>query len=316
MAFKPIFSFRPFSFRPLPSIPGPLTFSQAYRRDERVSPLGPLQDLPGIWTGTGFNVIWRPNHTKGHHRHFLELNLTSETLHFEEIRGHIPNRGLLQDDIYMYGLTYRQEVADLNNEAGLHLEPGIWATVPQTQNPSEPATVVRMASVPHGTTVLAQGEACRIPGGPAFPQVDIRPFKIGHPEDRQTFVEMDLSQPSAFRSPPHDIRGVTQWMVDNPNAVLFRDRTGVEVAETMVLHVASTAQVPEVGGGVANTAFLKGAKDGPNAEAVQVDATFWIETVLGHDGRPGFHQLQYTQIVLLNFAGLSWPHVTVATLRK
>jgi hypothetical protein len=29
-----------------------------------------------------------------------------------------------------------------------------------------------------------------------------------------------------------------------------------------------------------------------------------------------FLQLQYTQTVLLNFLGLSWPHVSVATLRK
>jgi hypothetical protein len=27
-------------------------------------------------------------------------------------------------------------------------------------------------------------------------------------------------------------------------------------------------------------------------------------------------QLQYSQIVLLNFNGLSWPHVTVGTLHK
>jgi hypothetical protein len=34
------------------------------------------------------------------------------------------------------------------------------------------------------------------------------------------------------------------------------------------------------------------------------------------DGKPAFLQLQYTQTVLLNFNGLSWPHVSVATLRK
>jgi len=28
------------------------------------------------------------------------------------------------------------------------------------------------------------------------------------------------------------------------------------------------------------------------------------------------HLLQYTQTVLLNFNGLSWPHVSVATLEK
>lgn len=34
-----------------------------------------------------------------------------------------------------------------------------------------------------------------------------------------------------------------------------------------------------------------------------------------YDGQQ-FLQLQYTQTVLLNFADLSWPHVSIATLRK
>jgi hypothetical protein len=76
--------------------------------------------------------------------------------------------------------------------------------------------------------------------------------------------------------------------------------------------VSSTAGTI-VGGGVSNTAFLVGAKDGPNADAAHVVATFWLQTLAGHT-EP--RRLQYSQIVLLNFAGLSWPHITVATLTK
>ncbi len=50
--------------------------------------------------------------------------------------------------------------------AGLHIEPGIWAHVPPTTNPSEPPTVVRMASIPHGTVILAQGTTQFLNGGP------------------------------------------------------------------------------------------------------------------------------------------------------
>ena len=32
----------------------------------------PLQLLPGVWTGLGFNQIWRPHHRFGH---FLQLDL-------------------------------------------------------------------------------------------------------------------------------------------------------------------------------------------------------------------------------------------------
>jgi len=67
------------------------------------------------------------------------------------------------------------------------------------------------------------------------------------------------------------------------------------------------------GGGTANTAFLAGAADGPNADAAEVRATFWLETLQGNTSPT---QLQYIQIVLLNFNTISWPHVTVATLQK
>jgi hypothetical protein len=70
---------------------------------------------------------------------------------------------------------------------------------------------------------------------------------------------------------------------------------------------------PAPGGGTANTAFLKGGAAGPNADAASVHATFWLETLQGQSAPT---QLQYAQTVLLNFAGLSWPHITVATLRK
>jgi hypothetical protein len=75
---------------------------------------------------------------------------------------------------------------------------------------------------------------------------------------------------------------------------------------------------PIKGGGTANMAFLTAASNPPggNANAVEVDATFWIETVAGSGGNPDHLQLQYTQLVELNFNGLSWPHVTVATLQK
>jgi hypothetical protein len=72
-----------------------------------------------------------------------------------------------------------------------------------------------------------------------------------------------------------------------------------------------------LGGGLANTAFLQGsANEGPNALAALLRATFWIETVQDRDGGPDVEQLQYSQTVLLNFNGLSWPHINVATLRK
>jgi hypothetical protein len=255
--------------------------------------------------------------------HFLELNLTHETLQFDEIPGPIPNRGLLQRDITMFGLLYLQKVEDrividptTGKSAGLHIEPGIWATVEATQHPNIGPTVVRLASIPHGTTVLAQGTATSIPTRPDIQEISIVPFIIRNPAKLQPFDELDLSKKSTFRTLDAD-QHFTQAMLNNPNSVLLTDLDGKNVKNTVVLDVSSSASNPVPGGGAANTAFLEGSPDeGPNAKTALVRATFWIETIEGGTGAADIQQLQYTQTVLLNFNGLSWPHVTVATLQK
>ncbi|MDQ6835749.1 MAG: heme-binding protein [Actinomycetota bacterium] len=285
--------------------------------------LGPLAQLPGTWKGHGFNTIWRPHH--GGQDRFLELNLTSETLVFTKINGAIPNRGFLMPDINMFGLTYMQQIQETSGGAGLHIEPGIWAHVPPTSNPSEPSTVVRMASIPHGTVILAQGTFQSLQGGPPhIPDNNIIPFPIGTPpppnsqfaSGEQGFPELNLAIPTAFRvaSP-----GVTQQMVRNPNSVIQSALQASLQGKTMKSRTflqISTQHTPIQGGGTANTAFLADASPpGGNARAMEVDAIFWIETLSGPGGQEK-HQLQYTQLVQLDFNGLRWPHVTVTTLEK
>ncbi len=273
--------------------------------------LGPLAGLVGKWSGQGFNVIWRPNHTAGQDR-FLELNLTSEVLEFTAIPGNIPNRGLLQPDINMHGLTYLQQISDSNLHAGLHIEPGLWASIPATSDPHEPPTVARLASIPHGTTILAQGTAVTSAAAPSIPDITIKPFPIDKPNSRFDFPEQNLATPSNFRTSGAGLTGITQHMVDNPSTVLRAAIASQHIHSTTTLHVTTKdASIP--GGGTANTAFLHGAAHGPNADAAGVRATFWLETLQG-DTSPA--QLQYAQIVMLNFNGLSWPHVTIATLQR
>ncbi len=301
-----------FVFRPLPPIKDPVHFPFPIP-----NPLGPLAQLAGEWGGKGFNVIWRPNHTPPGQDHFLELNLTLDSINFTAISGAIPNRGLLQPDINMFGLTYLQQISDANLDAGLHIEPGIWAVAPVTTDPAEPATVVRMASIPHGTTILAQGTASTVAGPPVIPNINILPFFIGDPTATLLFPEQNLSTPTAFRSPPAQIAGITQTMVDNPNSVLQDAIAGQTILSTTTLQISTQPAAPvTAGGGTANTAFLAGAADGPNALSFSTSATFWIETVKGTHHHPDFLQLQYSQLVLLDFNGLSWPHITVGTLRK
>jgi hypothetical protein len=291
------------------------------------NPLGPLAELPGKWVGKGFNQIWRPFH--GASDRFLELNLTEETLEFSENVGAVPNRGLLQADIELAGIHYLQQVRDVLAGVGIHVEPGFWVTVPLTTNPAEPATVVRMGSIPHGTTVNAQGTATAGNGGPIIPPVSIRPFPIGSAPPPNTavafppFNEANLSIATPFRVPNPVPPSITQAMVNNPNSVLTAAIAGQTITHTTVLTINTKAPAtpppppaPNVGGGTDNIAFLQGGPAGPNADSAQMTATFWIERVAAGPHGPAFLQLQYTQTVMLNFNRLSWPHVSVATLRK
>jgi hypothetical protein len=291
-------------------------------------PLGALAGLLGTWKGHGFNAIWRPHHPADQQDRFLELNMTNETLVFTRINGPIPNRGLAMADINMFGLTYMQQISEASTGAGLHIEPGIWAAVPQTTDPSEPASVVRMASIPHGTVIQAQGVAQVLQGGPQnIPNNNILPFFFGNPAPAngdfnsvaQTFTELNLSQATQFRSVAP---GVTQAIVQNPNSVLQAalksSLQGTTMKSRTFLNVSTTNSILKAGGGTSNTAFLSSSTNpsGGNAKATQAQATFWIETIAGTGGQPDKHQLQYTQLVMLDFNGIHWPHVTVGTLVK
>jgi hypothetical protein len=296
----------------MPPTPPP-DFRAASPAQTRFNELGPLGQLPGTWSGHGFNLIARPDHQQGNDI-FLELNPTDEHLEFTAIGGAIPNRGSVQDDIEIFGIHYLQQISDSSNSGAIHIEPGIWLNIPATTAPQQGQTVARLATIPHGTAVLGQGKSFAVPGGPKIDPANTVPFKIGGqpppPGTPNRFPEYNLSQPNKFRTTPTPA-GVTQDLVTNPNSRLSADIANQKISETIVLNVSS---VPPQG----ITTFGPGAEDipflGPNATVGQFSAIFWIETV-EYDGRQ-FLQLQYTQTVLLNFADLSWPHVSVATLRK
>jgi hypothetical protein len=309
-----------------------------------IKALGPPPDLLGLlrpfvgspldgkdakrsWKGTGFNMIWRPNFDGefGTQDFFLQLQLTEEQLDFTEITGTgIANRSLFEKTVVLGGAAYTQSIKDSFDHSGQHFEPGVWANVPEIANPSEPATIVRMGSIPHGTTINLQGTAFEVPK-PSFETASITPFKIGSPDDGKTglvpFPEEDLTKDSPSRTDRIRVASLTPEQLKNPNLFLSEAIAKQNIVRTTVLQLSSVAPDerirtprPDVGGGTANIAFLEGTGDppsgGPNAVARTVTTTFWIEDI--DDGKL---QLQYTQRVLLNFNGLSWPHVTVATLR-
>ncbi len=213
----------------------------------------------------------------------------------------------------MTRLRYLQQVTDSNLNAGLHVEPGLWLNIPATTDPALLATIARLATIPHGTSIVAQGIANPPTAGPpAIPLASITPFSIGNPAALLQFPEQTLADQTNFRTSGQGLTGVTQEMVSNPNSVLTNALTGLTIASTVMLQAFSDDTTPILGGGVANTAFLQWGSDGPNAVAARVSSTFWLQTIQG-SAQPNL--LQYSQTVLLNFNGVNWPHVSVSTLR-
>jgi hypothetical protein len=319
------------------------------------SPLGPLAAFTGTWTGNGFNTIFRPNGAASRTKlpkpapHFvnagklphndptkpldndqdnlLQLNLTLETLAFSNSLDDIPNRALLdgQETARLKGVPYTQSIKDVITNSGIHFEPGIWLLVPETKVPKLGPTVVRMASIPHGTTILAQGTFETKKGPPTIPSVDITPFVIGDSTKRTRFRSQVAGDQNTFRLPQTLPPTITQRMLDDPNSLLRDAIAGQKIIETTSLRISTDKLKPElVGSGTRNIAFLEStegaAKEkGPNANASKMEATFWIETVeleLDNGKKTTFKQIQYSQIVLLDFDDQSWPHVSVATLTQ
>jgi hypothetical protein len=362
--------------------------------------LGPLAAFSGNWKGRGFNTIFRPDNTKTPTQfnppitsdNVLELNVTTESLSFSSSLGSIPNRGSGDEgDIFLNGVPYLQTINDVTTSpaTGIHFEPGMWLSVPATTSPTEPITVARMASIPHGTTIIAQGTMfAAVAGGPVLNPVDITPFTIGNPQNKIPFPSQTATNQNTPRI-PQDLtsfiaaKTITQAMLTDANEVLRAQVQHQKITETIVIFISTNPGAPmfggplpasatpttppppikpSIGGGTSNIAFLLGGGTPPappNAQTFQMDAAFWIETVeydvhvppmpfgtppvvlqpvptnpaiplqpsfvaaipivpgkgfAGGTVKVATTQIQYSQKVLLNFNGLSWPHVSVATL--
>lgn len=379
--------------------------------------LAPLGDLLGFtnpanrshgvkFAGVGFNTIFRPQSPLSVAKNpvtnpiavpgsdnILELNLTRETLSFAAPLGNVPNRGSggIQADIFLNAVPYTQSIEDITflPATGIHFEPGMWVAVPTTVTPPvNPLTYTRMASIPHGVTINAQGSSSgKILGAPTFPAVNINPFFINgsqNPPSSPFFPNQTAATPGTARIPQDltpfiSANKITQAMIDNPNSVLTNQLAGQTVTSFVALTVTTDSpgdhatpptpvhppapavpSVPGVAGGISEIGFLRGDNNvpepgAPNAHAFKMVATFWIETIaqtltiphyvpgsgpltMKGDQRPNglprvtftftpphaihspktitahYTQIQYSQVVFLNFQPLTWPHCSVATL--
>jgi hypothetical protein len=307
---------------------------------ENVATSAPLGDLMGfvnpvdptlgmVFAGTGFNTIFRPQSPKTPTKlpfpvpasdNILELNLTAETLSFAAPLGSVPNRGFGdQGDITLNAVPYVQSINDITSlpASGIHFEPGMWLAVPPTAEPPVTQTIyTRMASIPHGVTVNAQGISLgKKTGKPDFNTIEanINPFPIGGAQQPPTpttrfFPSQTAATPHTARI-PQDLTAfiaagtITQDMIDNPNVLLQKEIASQDMESFVTLIVTTdsagklptpppnpttppappVATPPGFAGGAAEIAFLTGDNHTPpqkaNAHAFKMTSVFWIETV-------------------------------------
>ena len=274
--------------------------------------LGLLTEFQGNWRGAGFNITPRPFFGSTP-PFFLELNATQETLDFTAISGDIPNRGSVQPDINLHGIRYLQQVTDAVTNSGIHIEPGLWLHVPATTNPVAAESYVRQATVPHGDSLIAQSIYAReVTGFPTIDPVNSTPFKDAVIPGLNTSPSEPITDPAYLAQyidgklpsvglPPGLDAAAT---IKDPTLVLNAQTAGQTITSTVAINISTVAPA----GGILNIPFVT-----KNANAVQMDAIFWVSKVKRPDGQH-YMQMQYVQRVILNFIGIHWPHFSVATL--
>lgn len=309
------------------------TISPAKTGDEE---LGPLTLLPGTWKslpGRGWNMIALPFATEPESRlnYRLLVNQYNEELKFSLVDKAVPNRGIqrsattLDSDQFIAALDYEQMITQIAAEdfpesgkagnAGLaiHHEPGLWLHMAnETTNGLD---IARLATIPHGDSVMALGTSRKLDGGPTIPDINGLPVGVN-----QDLASRYLAPYKHFHDDP--FKGVVSASTFpgfdpvSPNDLLKLANEGVDIIKTTVLDVDTTVEA----GGIVNIPFIV-----KQANAAAMKSTFWIQELADTDtlGNPKL-RLQYSQVVLLDFFPrrdglpgiIRWPHVSINTLEK
>lgn len=297
----------------------------------------PFQNAPAPPTGFKFRVL---------------MNQYDEELTFTFIDDNVPNRGLIRSgdpnpDQFVVTLDYQQKISQIAAEdrpdsgglAGgmdlpIHHEPGLWLYEKNRRTKDDEIKgddvteveldVARLASIPHGNSVLALGRSQVHRGMPAIPPLSGLPS--GRFEDVAT-PGYDFKSDPYLEPYKHYIDNPFKGVINDPtfpgfspadmNLLLRLSNQGVKIRRTTTLTVDSTRK----SGGVSNVPFSV-----REAEPVSMKSTFWIQELAerDEDGKPKL-RLQYSQVVMLHFfrpredelpERAVWPHISIATLEK
>lgn len=337
--------------------------ARKYGKPKKSDPiLGPLKLLPGVWKseGRGWNMIALPFATAPSPLDYrLLLNQYNEQLEFRLVDNNVPNRGVDKDrtptaetDQFIVTLDYQQtiqQVAAVDSEnstlagpAGLpiHHEPGLWLHM--KDEITDGLDIARLATIPHGDSVLALGQSSEHAGASCIPHINSLPEGVSQDKERDKdgkivldkngkdiLTSRYLSPYQQFHANPFkgtvtdpDFPGfdptATHVLLELANEALIKQG---KIVRTTVLSVDST--IPT--GGISNIPFVV-----RKANAAFMKSIFWIQELAEKDkyGDPKL-RLQYLQVVMLDFfprrdglppgccpGQIRWPHVSINTLEK
>ncbi|SEI44558.1 hypothetical protein SAMN04487995_0792 [Dyadobacter koreensis] len=260
---------------------------------ETTSMFGPLTDLIGTWVGNkGWNLVAVPNQKGGF---VLLVQPYTETLTILPLSTPTPNRGtdtIQQIPTLLYNLSIHSNL----DGSLLHAENGTWLLLQDC--PSE-FGICRQSSVPHGDSLLALGNASVTSGAPAIPVISTLPI---------TGPGMPLGYTDPYLIP------ISGFNKTNPNATLLEAISVQKILSSTNITVNTANQ-----GGISNIPFIT-----KNANTTSFEATFWIETVENPTTGSTFLQLQYSQMIMIEFIPrfqdasklIQWPHVNINTMIK
>ena len=313
-------------------------FAPAEPRDEE---LGPLQLLPGTWAnqpnlpGRGWNLIALP-FAGGAFNYRVLMNQYDEELRFTLVDKGVPNRGIgvdpttgqpVERDQLVVTLDYEQKISQVaaadfpeSGKAGnaglaIHHEPGLWLHMLNEQ--TNGIDIGRLATIPHGNSVLALGRSAVAEGAPQIPStVSALPIGVSSDLENNPYLEPYkhfVDQP--FKGVVTD-PGFPGFLPTDTSALLAAANSGVAIKRTTTLHVDSELET----GGVVNIPFIE-----RQADAASMNSTFWLQELeeLDENGKPKL-RLQYLQVVMLDFfprrdglPGLiGWPHISINTMER
>lgn len=318
-----------------------------------------IELLKGTWISReqGWNLIALPSSAPNNFR--LLMNQYGESLRFNVPDKGVPNRGVKPDaggktidpndetDQLIDAISYEQIVVQVavddfpasqkreKNGNPIHHEPGFFLQFlnhisvghkeedGEDNGPDEELKIARLATIPHGNSVLAMGTVEIKYGAPEIPKENALPERIDNDLEKNLYLSpyKHFEDTHFFGAVPRTVAGFPGFFASDANAILkFAMPKKDRIKKTTILNFDTKYRNELLTGiPISNIPFVT-----RESETTEVHATFWImELHKTDEAKDPEFIMQYSQTVYLEFFDsdepgkrIRWPHVSINTLVK